>query len=83
MRRKALLGAVLTAGLTTLAGVGCYSDKHKLATPIVEDFKLPPDEPRFNEPPTESYRKPPVKKQDKSLLGGDGKMGGPLSPTGF
>ena len=79
------MGAALTAGVSSLALVGCYSDKHKLATPIVEEYKLPPDEPRFNEPPTEAYRKPPVKKEEKTLLGGSsgGKMGGPLGPTGF
>ena len=83
MRCKAILGAALTSGMSLLAVAGCYSDKHKLAAPIVEEYKLPPDEPRFNNPPTENYRKPPMKKQEKTLLGGDGKMGGPLGPTGF
>lgn len=79
------MGAALTSGVSLLAVVGCYTDRHKLAAPQVEEYKMPPDEPRFNDPPTEGYRKPPVKKVEKSLLGGDGgKMpGGPLSPTGF
>jgi len=84
MRCKALLGAALTSGVCLLTTVGCYTDRHKLATPQVEEYKLPPDEPRFNNAPTEGYRKPPVKKEEKTLLGGGGRpAGGPLGPTGF
>jgi hypothetical protein len=83
MRCKALLGAALTSGACLLAAVGCYSDRHKLSTPQVEEYKLPPDEARFNEPPMEGYRKPPIKKEEKSLLGGSSRPNGPLGATGF
>jgi hypothetical protein len=83
MRCKALFGAALTSGVSLLAVVGCYSDRHKLSTPQVEEYKLPPDEARFNNPPTEGYRKPPVKKEEKTLLGRPGPGGGPLGATGF
>jgi hypothetical protein len=82
MTGKARLLAAVAAGVAGLAG--CHHDKHKVTSPVVEEYVLPPNEARFNEPPTETYRKPPPKKEDKSVLGG-GPMGGPgpLNPGGF
>ena len=81
MRGKALRIAVLAGGLGLLAG--CYHDKHNVRVPTVEEYPLPPDEARFNNPPTENYRKPPPKKEEKTLLGGKGAGVGPGMPGGF
>ncbi len=76
MRRWWVVGAVVAAG------VGCQDpDKSKTEVPLVEEFRAPPDEDRFNNPPEQGYRKPPPKKEFKPGLGGPtgpgGGMGGP------
>ena len=80
MRCKALLAGLLATAV--LAAVGCHHDKHRVSVPQVEEYPLPPDEPRFNNPPTAEYRKPPVKRDDPSLMGKGkgGGSGGPLGP---
>lgn len=81
MRAKALLAGLLTAAIAVL--VGCHHDKRNLLYKPREECVLPPSEPRFDQPPTAGYRKPPPAKDEKTLLGRD-KMGGPgLNPGGF
>jgi hypothetical protein len=79
MRARALT-AVFAAGLAGL--LGCQHDPKKklLAPPIVEEVKLPPNEKRYNEPPTEDWKAPPPKKADTSLTGKGGL--GPRGPMG-
>jgi hypothetical protein len=75
MRAKALTLASFAAGLAAV--LGCHHDKYKLSAPQVEEYKLPPDEDRYNHPLTEQYKPPPAKKDDTSLLGGRNKTAGP------
>ena len=82
MRVKALLAAALAAA--TVVAAGCHHDKYNLKLKPKEECPLPPDEPRFNDPETATWRKPAPKKEEKALIGGtSGKMGGPLNPGGF
>lgn len=37
--------------LIALCGVGCQHAKPKAGSPVVTEYALPPDEPRFNQPP--------------------------------
>lgn len=53
MRRLLLVSAVLSF----VAGPGCHRDKYNLSAKFEEDYVLPPDEPRFNNPPESGYRK--------------------------
>ncbi len=85
MRVKALLAGPLAAGLLALCG--CHHDKHRVSIPQVEEYALPPPgDPRFDNPPTAEYRRPPSKRDDPSLMN-KGKMGAgpgnPLNPGGF
>lgn len=85
MRGKAVLLALLTAGLVVAAG--CHHDKYQVSSPTKEECILPPDDPRFNNAPALEYRKRPAKAEDKSLMGGGGMgrgpIGGGLNPGGF
>jgi hypothetical protein len=67
--------AVALAGL-----LGCTDKTRNLVPPRVDEVKMPPDEKRFNEPPTEDWKPAPPKKADTSLLGKDrpGNLRGPL-----
>ena len=69
MRRHTLT----LAGLLLAAGVGCQADKPNLACTFPEEYTLPPDEARFNNPPESSYRRPPPKKE--AARPGPGGMG--------
>jgi hypothetical protein len=81
MLGKAVLFAVLTAGLVVAAG--CHHDKYGIKEKYKEEVFLPPKgEARFDNPPSEEYRRPPPKPQDKSLLGG-GMGRGPMGPGGM
>jgi hypothetical protein len=75
--RGTLRAVALAAGLS--AATGCHHDKHAVKPPEVEEYFLPPDEKRYNEPDTAPYRKPPPPKDEKTLLGrpGGGGLGGP------
>jgi hypothetical protein len=69
--------------VVALAAVGCYHDKYGLNGSKQEDYLLPPDEPRYNQPDTATYRAPPQPKQQETLMNrGAGKMGGG-GPGGF
>ena len=66
------------AGLTLAVLLGCHHDKHNLAVEFPEEYTLPPDEARFNNPPESGYRRPPPKKEFRPGLGnGPGGMGSP------
>jgi hypothetical protein len=79
MRRVVCL--ILSAGVA--AGLGCnwtQSKKLDMKHPKVEMFDPPPDEARYNLPPEDKYRKPPVNKELASRSGAGGgpmMMGGP------
>jgi hypothetical protein len=53
------------------AGVGCGTINPKSTNvPIVEEFRLAPNEERFNNPPEMAYRKPAPKQEFKPGFGG-------------
>ena len=66
-------------------GLGC-SGPEKLHTeiPLVEEFRAPPSEDRYNNPPEQGYRKPPPKKEFKPSMGAGGgpMMGGMTGMNG-
>jgi hypothetical protein len=72
----------LLALVAALSAVGCYHDKYNINRPKAEEYLVPPDEPRYNEPDTAGYKPPPPPKQQDTLIGGGnsptpgGKMGG-------
>jgi hypothetical protein len=74
MRALIALAAVAVA----VAATGCYHDKYGLAGPKREDYLLPPDQKRYNEPDTATWRPPPPPKQQDTLMNkGGGGGGGP------
>ena len=60
---------------TAMAG-GCQHDKPDINVPLVEEFRAPPNEDRFNNPPEQTYRKPPPKKEFTPGFGGPNGPGG-------
>ncbi len=71
----------LILGMAALAG--CHHDKYNMRPEPVEEYYLPPDEPRYNLPDVAPYKKPPQQKEDKSLLSKPGPGGGPGGMGGF
>jgi len=67
--------------------VGCYHDKADVSGPKREDYLLPPDQSRYNEPDRATYRAPPKAKQEDTLLnratGGGGGAPGRNGLGGF
>ncbi len=63
-------------GAAVAAAAGCQGDKNETNVPLVEEFRAPPDEERFNNPPEQGYRKPPPKKEFKPSMGAGGPGGG-------
>jgi hypothetical protein len=73
-------------GLSLLC-VGCYKPMYDVSVPHVQEYRVPPDEPRFNNPPENGYKKVAPKKEFKpgmgaggagaGGMGGGGMMGGP------
>ncbi|HEY1187749.1 MAG TPA: hypothetical protein VGE74_08835 [Gemmata sp.] len=57
----------LIALIVACAAVGCYHDKYNVNGPKVEEYRLPPDQPRYNEPDKATYRPPPVPKKEENL----------------
>lgn len=79
MRRARGWWTVGVFGLT--ATVGCYStDSKDTSAPFVEEFRVPPNEERFNNPPELGYRKSEPKPEFKPSAGG---LGGPSGPGGM
>lgn len=64
-------------------GSGCHRDKYNLSAKFEEEYVLPPDEPRFNDPPESGYRKSPKKRDTdvRNMPGGFG--GGSRNGSGF
>ena len=64
------------------AAVGCNGpEKASTELPLVEEFRAPPAEDRYNNPPEQGYRPPPPKKEFKPAMGtGAGPMGGMGGP---
>lgn len=71
--------------LLALASVGCYHDKYGMSGSTKEDYTLPPNEKRYNEPDTATYRAPPPPKQQDTLMNRSRGGGGPSGngPGGF
>ena len=74
MRRSLLAVLGLAAALS-----GCHHPKYDLTAKYPEEYVVPPDESRFNNPPESSYRKPADKKEFAPGPGGGNSpgMGGP------
>jgi hypothetical protein len=66
-----------------LAATGCYHDKYDVSGPKKEEYILPPNEKRYNEPDTAIYRPPPPAKKQDTLLNRDRGPGLPGGPGGF
>jgi hypothetical protein len=78
MRRMIFTLAILSL----VAGAGCHRDKYNLAAKFEEDYVLPPDEARFNNPPESGYRKP-TKKRESDVRNTPGGLGGASRGAGF
>jgi hypothetical protein len=65
----------LIFAIVTVASVGCYHDKYQVSGPKREDYVLPPDDKRYNEPDTATYRAPAKPKQQDTLLNKGGPRG--------
>jgi hypothetical protein len=74
----------VVGAFAALAGaVGCHTIKNETEVPLVEEFRAPPDEDRFNNPPEQGYRKPPPKQEFKPGFGGPGGGGGGMGGGGM
>ena len=71
----------LIALIVACAAIGCYHDKYNVTGPKVEEYQLPPDEARYNEPDKAVYRPPPTAKKEETLMN-KGKGGGSMGPSG-
>jgi hypothetical protein len=87
MRRSRAVWAGVLCGLTV--AVGCRHESNYTDVPTVEEWKEPPHEARFDNPPEQGYQKPRAKKEFKAgpqnapgMPGGGGTMGGGMSPGG-
>ena len=71
--------------VSLVAATGCHKDKYNLAAKFEEDYVLPPDEARFNNPPESGYRKPTKKRETdiRNTPGGPGGGGGSLGGSNF
>ena len=77
--RRGWVGCVLAAGF------GCTSpEKASTEIPLVEEFRAPTSEDRYNHPMEQGYRKPPPKKEFKPSTGAGGgpMMGGMTGMNG-
>jgi hypothetical protein len=63
-------------GLITITALGCNTAKYDVSVPQVEEYRIAPDESRYNTPPEQGYKAPPPKKEFKPGFGGNaGGMG--------
>jgi hypothetical protein len=74
--RWAALG-LFTSGLA----VGCHTPKYDVSVPQVEEYRVAPDEGRYNTPPEQGYKAPAPKKEFKPGFGG-GPGGGGMGSGG-
>jgi hypothetical protein len=71
----------LLIGMAALAG--CHHDKYNIKPEHIEEYYLPPDEPRYNLPDTAPYKKPPLQKEEKTMIGRPGPGASPGNMGGF
>jgi hypothetical protein len=71
-------GAIVVLGLG-LAAAGCKHQNPAAVVPVVDEYALPPDDPRYSTPPTAEYKKPATKKEwgSKPGMAGSAMGGGP------
>ena len=62
---------------------GCHHPKYNLTAKYPEEYAVPPNEPRFDNPPESGYRKPPPKKDFAPGPGGPGGGGGGMGGGGM
>ena len=80
---------VTLAVVSLVAGAGCHRDKYNLSAKFEEDYVLPPDEARFNNPPESGYKKSTKKRETDvrnapgGLSGGSASGGGAGGSQGF
>ena len=69
---------VVAGGLGAVA-LGCHTVEHDTRVPLVEEWKAPPNEDRFDNAPEQGYKKPPPKKEwgAKPGMAGSAMGGGP------
>lgn len=76
------------AVVSLVAGAGCHRDKYNLSAKFEEDYVLPPDEARFNNPPESGYKKSAKKRESDvrdapgGLSGGAGRNGAGFNSNG-
>jgi hypothetical protein len=68
----------LSAAASALCGlaVGCQHQNSALNVPVREEFVVPPDEPRYTQPPEQGYKAPPLKRDWGARPGPGGAQGG-------
>lgn len=66
MRAKAIALGCLTAGIVALGG--CYHEKFHVKVKHPEDYVIPPNDARYDQPPEADY-KPPMKIKDNKNMG--------------
>lgn len=71
----------LLALIVAVAAVGCYHDKYNVNGPVKEEYHLPPDEARYNQPDTATFRAKPQEKFQDTLFNRN--KGGGNNPGGF
>ncbi len=58
----------LVLAVATIATVGCYHDKYGFNAAKREEYMLPPDEKRYSEPETATFKPKPPTKHDENLM---------------
>ena len=68
----------LAAAASALCGlaVGCQHQNSALHVPVREEFVVPPDEPRYTQPPEQGYKAPPPKRDWGTRPGPGGSQSG-------
>lgn len=79
MRNRIL--ALSVVALSILPATGCRTPDRALDVPVREEFVVPPDDPRYTQPPEAGYRTPAAKKDwGAKPGGGGGGMNGGMGP---
>jgi hypothetical protein len=79
--RCTLRAAALLVGLMAL---GCHHEKYNMRPKKVEEYILPPNEKRYNEPDTAPFRPQRQPKEEPNAASRPGKGGsGGMGPGGF
>jgi hypothetical protein len=69
--------------IAMMSAAGCAKDKYHMKPVVKEEPILPPNEKRYNEPDTATWKPPPPQKDEKTLLGRPGPAMGPSGLGGF